>query len=304
MFHKFFYPIPIVAAGDVTYKAGAFSVDGGYMHRIGANNTEELYLFDSTARTAVGNADFVIVSVIAGGDNADTLNTTVCHAMFDTQGDGGSGSMLSINNSTTTAKNVVWCLSSINKDAQEDSTLSGEFGTMGASLIVPASLFGTSDTTRTGRIIGWSGSATVDPLVLFQFCSWNTTITSQYRPGNFTIRGCHLASQSTSQTNYLFNSSLRAEVSSTDFVLATQTNGNSPVQSLAVDFQGDGGSGSQIASGTGTSTAKNVLWRMTQGNHYHLPPSLPGSSDTTRTGRRLSNFNSGRISYILCNWGA
>lgn len=123
-------------------RLGEFTIDGSIFVTSAGANTEGNYLFDATARTAVGNADFVIVSA--------TIGTTAATLRFDCQGDGGSGSLLASGTGTSTAKNVVWSLH------------------VGRQIILPASLFGTSDTTRTGRLI----SSTASTLVYFQFCSW------------------------------------------------------------------------------------------------------------------------------------
>lgn len=132
-------------------RLGDFTVDGGIRLTYTDVNpfSPVLYLFDSTARTAVGNADFVRVMPISGGTNIA--------ARFDCQGDAGAGTMNIPGAATptyaheTTIKNIVW------------NVKSGNF------VVVPASLFGTSDTTRTGMFQSSASAVTW----LFQFCSWN-----------------------------------------------------------------------------------------------------------------------------------
>lgn len=147
MHHKFFYPRNIVAAGgnDHEPRPGDYTVDGGICFLTVAI-TEANYLFDSTARTAVGNADFVTVTVVRTSATSD-----FSHVVFDTQGDGGSGALVTTGVGTSTAKNVVWV-------CQQTVTL-----------FLPASLFGTTDTTRTGRVRAGSTNSSI----CFAFCSWN-----------------------------------------------------------------------------------------------------------------------------------
>lgn len=121
-------------------RLGEYSVDGGIAISFGTS--EANYLFDSTARTAVGNADFVLIGCGVG--------TTAASVRFDTQGDGGSGTLIAAGTGTGTAKNVSWSLQ------------------VGRLLFLPASLFGTTDTLRTGRGI----SSTASTTVTFVFCSW------------------------------------------------------------------------------------------------------------------------------------
>lgn len=134
-----------VASGNVTgNRLGEYTVDGAFAFT--PSTTEGNYLFDASAKTAVGNSDFTIVTqaVLTNG------STGIRTVRFDCQGDSGSGSLASSGVGTTTSKSVIHSC-----DQQ-------------TSIIVPSSLFGTSDSTRTGRIIVSSSNNRIR----FIFCSW------------------------------------------------------------------------------------------------------------------------------------
>lgn len=130
--------------GDYTLDGGIVKVYTDAVNPIG----EQLFLFDSTAQAAAAASDFMIVHVVRANSNASIR--------FDFQGDAGSGALNipGVVNSyahETTAKEVVWYMRAAKP------------------LILPSSLVGSADSTRTG-IFQADASATT---LVFQFCSWN-----------------------------------------------------------------------------------------------------------------------------------
>lgn len=161
--HHFFFRRIISGAPTVNDhypRPGDYTIDGQYVFYINVN-TEVLYLFDATAKTAVGNADFVMIQLT----RESAIQTY--SAQLDTQGDAGSGALLAAGTGTGTAKNVVW---SVYNENEEFEGGYNQWDVGSGFLILPASLFGTTDTTRTGMVIRGVNS---NVPITFTFCSWN-----------------------------------------------------------------------------------------------------------------------------------
>lgn len=298
----FFYDIPPGGAPSlIDPRLGEYSVDGGIEFLV-THNTESNYLFDSTARTAVGNSDFVIVTYIPG--TTTSSNTPVdanAHFLFDCQGDGGSGTLLAAGTGTSTAKSAQWGGSRMHLPGMEDDTQVGLFDT---TFVVPSYLFGTTDTLRTGRIICQNSAASTDGLIHFSFCSWAAT-SGQGKLGNFTVDGFQRFSLSSAAQNYLLDSTARTAAGNSDFTIITNFPSTNTQYSVSeIDFQGDGGSGAAIAVGTGTSNGKNCRWRFSSSNTLVVPSSLIGTTDTIRTGRYASGASNQNFMFTFCSWGA
>lgn len=305
MFHgMFYYGVTGSAPSTVGFRWGDYTVNGSYTRRVNTGSSS-LYLFDSAAQTALAASDFVLVMCTSTTASADTpLLANSSNFRFDCQGDAGSGTILGSNVSTTTPKNVVWSTNSGNSGGGNDVSRDDDNGSvsMNFPLCLPASLFGTSDTTRTGMLTATSAASTAI-LMEFIFCSWSSNTTSTYRPGNFTVNGGYYNNFGGVQDNYLFDNALETALDTSDFLLITwATTSNNSATTGYFDFQGDGGSGSLLTAGTGTATDKNVVWKLSSHAPLYLPAGLAGT-DGTRTGRRIGNANAPLFSFIACNWG-
>lgn len=306
MFHSmFYYGVNGSAPTTYPFRYGDFTVNGSYSFRRDTG-TESNFLLDSTAQSAVGSSDFVLVTCCSTTNDADSpLLNNSSNMRFDLQGDSGSGSLITGTTSTTTAKNVVWSTNSGNSGGGNDVNRDDDFGGVGLHfpLCIPASLFGTSDSTRTGRV-AVSSSASSEIIIDLVFCSWSSNTDSLYRPGNFTVNGGYYLNAGGIQDNYLFDNALETAVSTSDFVMVTwATTSNNSITIGYFDCQGDGGSGSLLAPGVGTTTAGNAVWKTGPHSPLYLPISLFGTSNSTRTGRRIGSANAPLWSFIVCNWG-
>lgn len=131
-------------------RLGDYTVNGATA--VSAGTAQSDYLFDSAVQAIIGASDFVIVRVVQTQLDTGEYETAagIGRVTFDCQGDGGSGVQVVTDVGTNVAKDVCWHL-------------------VMNTLCLPASLFGTADATRTGRI---SANPTLQ-VIEFVFCSWN-----------------------------------------------------------------------------------------------------------------------------------
>lgn len=138
-----FCSYPSAPASDQYYPAN-YTINGHWnVNQI--TNTEGNYLFDTTADGYLASSDFVMV-------NSETTSGTATCIIFDTQGDGGSGS-LSLGDVDNTAGAVIWKVSG------------------NSPICLPASIFPSGQSTRTGRLLNQTSTGSRG--IVFTFCSWN-----------------------------------------------------------------------------------------------------------------------------------
>lgn len=144
MSHHFFFEglTGSPPVGATTFRPGDYTINGMYSS---IANAAALYLLDATAEGYAAASDFVIIT---RGSNS-TGTGVLTSAVFDTQGDAGSGSLLATGTGTSNGANALF-----------------RVGIM-ETIIVPASLF-TANSTRTGI-----NSGAGNTIYHFVFCSWN-----------------------------------------------------------------------------------------------------------------------------------
>lgn len=116
-------------------RLGEYTVDGGIYFTIG--NTSTNYTFDTNAYTALGNADFVIASIVNG--------TTAATLQFNTK----NVTLLASGAGTVTLGEATWTLQ------------------VGRYAVLPKSVF-----VETTGVTGKAIASTASTLLFFQFCSW------------------------------------------------------------------------------------------------------------------------------------